>query len=129
MSCMSDHTKTSPVKKSDIFKARNEPLSIKFITNSMIAVGLAVFFMLYIVVTTTRNSFIVPDGNERVNSMVKKAKQLEPSVNESFLATTTAALKDDKISSSEMSLIESEYEAMTDKLINPPNQKVSPTND
>ena len=109
---MSNHNKKSPINGGDVFKVQDKPLSIGFITNSMLAGGTALFLLLYILVASTRSDLAALNGNERVNDMIKEAKTLDSSVNGYFLKVADRALADKKVTLSEMAVIDDEYKAM-----------------
>lgn len=109
---MSNHNKKSPINGGDVFNVQDKPLSIGFITNSMLAGGTALFLLLYILIASTRSDLAALNGNERVNDMIKEAKTLDSSVNGYFLKVADRALADKKVTLSEMAVIDDEYKAM-----------------
>lgn len=109
---MSNHKNKSPINDGDVFTVEDRPLSIGFITNSMLAGGTALFLLLYILIASTRSDLAALNGNERVNDMIEEAKTLDSSVNGYFLKVADRALADKKVTSTEMAVIDTEYKAM-----------------
>lgn len=112
---MSNYKDKSPINDGDVFNVEDKPLSIGFMTNSMLAGGTALFLLLYILIASTRSDLAALNGNERVNDMIEEAKTLDSSVNGYFLKVADRALADKKVTSSEMAVIDNEYKAMMAK--------------
>lgn len=101
-----------PASKTDIFKEASGTHNIHFSVNSALAILVVFSLMLYIVISSTKDDFATMGGNARVLDMVAEAKELDGSLNKSFLAVTTKALADKKVTSSEFNLIDAEYNKM-----------------